>query len=95
MLMVWMARRGTLVLIVVIGLLLPALAVMQYRWMGEISRLELGSRELQGESVFRTVVQVMDTGRNGRIRPCPALVSQRVFDRARGTTDYYVPARIQ
>jgi signal transduction histidine kinase len=38
--MLWMARRGTVVLIVVIGLLLPALAVMQYRWMGEISRLE-------------------------------------------------------
>lgn len=38
--MAWMARRGTLVLIVVIGLLLPALAALQYRWMGEISRLE-------------------------------------------------------
>ncbi len=38
--MAWMARRGTLLLIVVIGLLLPALAALQYRWMGEISRLE-------------------------------------------------------
>ena len=38
--MAWMARRGTLVLIVVIGLLLPALAALQYRWMGEISHLE-------------------------------------------------------
>jgi two-component system phosphate regulon sensor histidine kinase PhoR len=38
--MAWMARRGTLVLIVVIGLLLPALAALQYRWTGEISRLE-------------------------------------------------------
>jgi signal transduction histidine kinase len=38
--MAWMVRRGTLVLIVVIGLLLPALAALQYRWMGEISHLE-------------------------------------------------------
>jgi signal transduction histidine kinase len=38
--MAWMTRRGTLLLIVVIGLLLPALAALQYRWMGEISRLE-------------------------------------------------------
>jgi signal transduction histidine kinase len=38
--MAWIARRGTLVLVVVIGLLLPALAALQYRWMGEISDLE-------------------------------------------------------
>ncbi|MGE0123723.1 MAG: sensor histidine kinase [Vicinamibacterales bacterium] len=38
--MAWMSRRGTLVLVVVIGLLLPALAWLQYRWLGEISQLE-------------------------------------------------------
>ena len=62
---------------------------------GETNRLDLGSRELQGESAFRATVQVLDTDRSGRIRPCPALVSQRVYDRSLGTTEYYVPARIQ
>ncbi|MGE0359328.1 MAG: sensor histidine kinase [Vicinamibacterales bacterium] len=38
--MAWKTRRGTLLLFVVIGLLLPALAALQYRWMGEISHLE-------------------------------------------------------
>jgi signal transduction histidine kinase len=38
--MAWIARRGTLVLVAVIGVLLPALAALQYRWMGEISNLE-------------------------------------------------------
>jgi signal transduction histidine kinase len=38
--MQWMARRATLALVAVIGVLLPVLAVLQYRWMGEISRLE-------------------------------------------------------
>ncbi|MCC7033519.1 MAG: HAMP domain-containing histidine kinase [Acidobacteria bacterium] len=36
----WLARRGTLVLVVAIGLLLPALAVLQYRWTGELTQLE-------------------------------------------------------
>jgi signal transduction histidine kinase len=38
--MQWMARRATLALVALIGVLLPALAALQYRWMGEISRLE-------------------------------------------------------
>jgi hypothetical protein len=62
---------------------------------GEVNRLDLGPRELQGESMFRTSVQVMDTERSGNTRACPALVSQRVYDRIAGKTDYYVPARIR
>jgi signal transduction histidine kinase len=38
--MAWLARRRTFVLIVFIGLLLPVLAVLQYRWLGELSGLE-------------------------------------------------------
>ena len=59
---------------------------------GEISRVELPERELRGEALlFRTTVNVMDTDRNGKIRPCPAIVSMRVYDRIVGKTDYYVP----
>jgi signal transduction histidine kinase len=38
--MAWLARRRSFVLIVVIALLLPVLAVLQYRWLGELSGLE-------------------------------------------------------
>lgn len=36
----WVARRGSLVLMAAIALLLPALAVLQYEWTGELSQLE-------------------------------------------------------
>ncbi len=36
---IW-TRHATLALIVVIGVLLPVLAFLQYRWLGELSRLE-------------------------------------------------------
>jgi signal transduction histidine kinase len=36
----WLARRGTVLLVVAIGLLLPALALLQYRWTGELTQLE-------------------------------------------------------
>lgn len=38
--MVWTASRRSVALIVLIALLLPSLAIMQYRWLGELSGLE-------------------------------------------------------
>ncbi len=38
--MVWTASRRSVALIVLIGVLLPSLAIMQYRWLGELSGLE-------------------------------------------------------
>ena len=38
--MVWTASRRSVALIVLIGVLLPLLAIMQYRWLGELSGLE-------------------------------------------------------
>jgi signal transduction histidine kinase len=38
--MAWVARRRSMALIGVIGILLPILAVLQYRWLGELSGLE-------------------------------------------------------
>ena len=38
--MTWLARRRSVVLIGVIGILLPILALLQYRWLGELSGLE-------------------------------------------------------
>jgi len=38
--MMWTASRRSVALIVLIGVLLPALAIMQYRWLGELSGLE-------------------------------------------------------
>ncbi|MEZ5285082.1 MAG: HAMP domain-containing sensor histidine kinase [Vicinamibacterales bacterium] len=36
----WLGRRGSVILIVAIAVLLPALAVLQYEWTGELSQLE-------------------------------------------------------
>ncbi len=36
----WLVRHGMVILIAAIGLLLPALAVLQYRWTGELTQLE-------------------------------------------------------
>src|SRR5215203_161815 len=36
----WLGRNGMVILIAAIGLLLPALAVLQYRWTGELTQLE-------------------------------------------------------
>lgn len=36
----WLVRHGTVVLVFVIGVLLPTLAVLQYRWTGELTQLE-------------------------------------------------------
>src|SRR6186713_1990176 len=36
----WLSRNGMVILIAAIGLLLPALAVLQYRWTGELTQLE-------------------------------------------------------
>jgi signal transduction histidine kinase len=36
----WLVRRGMVILIAAIGVLLPALAVLQYRWTGELTQLE-------------------------------------------------------
>lgn len=38
--MVWTASRRSVALIVLIGVLLPSLAILQYRWQGELSGLE-------------------------------------------------------
>lgn len=38
--MAWPARRRSVALIALIALLLPALAILQYRWLGELSGLE-------------------------------------------------------
>ncbi len=38
--MAWTASRRTVALIAVIGVLLPSLAILQYRWLGELSGLE-------------------------------------------------------
>jgi signal transduction histidine kinase len=38
--MAWTASRRTVTLMAIIGVLLPALAVLQYRWLGELSGLE-------------------------------------------------------
>lgn len=44
--MLWTAPRRTVALIAVIGVLLPSLALLQYRWLGELSGLEqLRARE--------------------------------------------------
>jgi len=58
---------------------------------GEIGRVDLPARELQSELLFRTTIEVLDTDRGGKIRPCPALASARVYDRIAGKTEYYVP----
>jgi signal transduction histidine kinase len=96
--MVWMARRGTLVLIVVIGLLLPALAVMQYRWMGEISRLEqvraktnidAAAQRFSTEfdemlaGVYSQYHELLPTGRGLAPDPAPALDQARLPDVAK------------
>ena len=36
----WLGRNGMVILLAAIGLLLPALAVLQYRWTGELTQLE-------------------------------------------------------
>ena len=38
--MAWTASRRTVALIAAIGVLLPSLAILQYRWLGELSGLE-------------------------------------------------------
>jgi hypothetical protein len=58
---------------------------------GEIGRVDLPVRQLQGELLFRTTIQVLDTYSSGKIRPCPAIPSARVYDRIVGKTEYYVP----
>ena len=38
--MAWTASRRTVTLMAIIGVLLPSLAILQYRWLGELSGLE-------------------------------------------------------
>ena len=65
---------------------------------GEIGRVELPQRgvsvevtEVPAELLFRATFQVLDTFRDGRVRPCSAIPSVRVFDRSAGRTEYYLP----
>jgi hypothetical protein len=65
---------------------------------GEIGRVALPQREvssavseLPAELLFRTTFQVLDTYRDGRVRPCSAIASVRVFDKNSGRTEHYVP----
>jgi signal transduction histidine kinase len=54
-------RYSTLALIVVIGVLLPALAFLQYRWLGELSRLEQQHRADSLRSATRRFSGDFDT----------------------------------
>lgn len=54
-------RYSTLALIVLIGVLLPALAFLQYRWLGELSRLEQQHRADSLRSAARRFSADFDT----------------------------------
>ena len=58
---------------------------------GEVQSLELPSQLLANGGEFRVTFRVLDTDKNGKPRPCSALPSVRVFDKALGTTLHYLP----
>jgi hypothetical protein len=58
---------------------------------GEIARVDLPRDVTLGEALFRVTFQVLDTDRRGRVIPCSAIPSVRVYDRAQGRTAYYLP----
>lgn len=69
-------RRGSVVLIVAIALLLPALAVLQYEWTGELSQLEqlrarsnLSSASQQFSTRFDAMLAGVYTEFHGRLAP--------------------------
>jgi hypothetical protein len=70
-------------------------AVLQYQEVtlgpGEIARVDLPSGAPEEFLSFRVSFRALDRDRAGRIRPCFAIPSVRVWDRVVGKTDHYVP----
>ena len=61
--MVWTASRRSVALIVLIGVLLPSLAILQYRWQGELSGLE----ELRARQNLRAATVRLSTEFDARL----------------------------
>jgi len=58
---------------------------------GEIARVDLPQTSDLDGILFHVTFQVLDTNRRGRVLPCSAIPSVRVYDRAQGRTAYYLP----
>ena len=61
--MVWTASRRSVALIVLIGVLLPSLAILQDRWQGELSGLE----ELRARQNLRAATVRLSTEFDARL----------------------------
>ena len=61
--MVWTASRRSVALIVLISVLLPSLAILQYRWQGELSGLE----ELRARQNLRAATVRLSTEFDARV----------------------------
>jgi hypothetical protein len=59
---------------------------------GEIRGVQLPAGEPEGLA-FRVTIQVLDTDRLGRVVPCLAIPSVRMFDRESAKTELYVPVQ--
>jgi hypothetical protein len=58
---------------------------------GEIARVELPRVATLGETLFHVTLEVLDTDRRGRVVPCAAIPSVRVYDTDLRKTAYYAP----
>jgi len=58
---------------------------------GQIGSVELPPLSFPKGGPFHITFQVLDEKKNGKVRPCIALPSARVFDRKSGKTAYYLP----
>lgn len=58
---------------------------------GEIARVNLPRTSHRDGTLFHVTFQVLDTDRRGRVLPCSAIPSVRVYDRTQGKTAYYPP----
>ncbi|MEO8679872.1 MAG: hypothetical protein ABI665_12540 [Vicinamibacterales bacterium] len=58
---------------------------------GQIGSVELPAVNFPKGGPFHVTFQVLDEKKNGKVRPCIALPSARVFDRNSGKTMYYLP----
>jgi signal transduction histidine kinase len=81
----WLARRGTVLLIVAIGLLLPALALLQYRWTGELTQLE----QLRARNNLSAAAQQFSTQFDAMLAGIYAEFHDRFADE--GSADVHAP----
>jgi hypothetical protein len=58
---------------------------------GDIARVDLPRIPNLDETLFHVTIRALDTDRRGRVLPCSAIPSVRVYDRAQGKTAYYLP----